>query len=115
MATGTPVSVPLVILVGVMLRPVLALAAIAVDNCFSLVSFRAPFFCGGGRRRSRESCRAEDQVIIFCPTKQFCHNCALKVTDRLPRRRRPASVFGGRNRSLALVCCVLMSVSCRSG
>lgn len=32
-------------------------------------------------RRSRESCRAEDQVIIFCPTKQFCHNCALKVTD----------------------------------
>lgn len=28
----------------------------------------------------RESCREGDQVIIFCPTKQFCHNCALKVT-----------------------------------
>lgn len=28
----------------------------------------------------RESCREGNQVIIFCPTKQFCHNCALKVT-----------------------------------
>lgn len=27
----------------------------------------------------RESCREGNQVIIFCPTKQFCHNCALKV------------------------------------
>ncbi|CAM9111170.1 unnamed protein product [Pylaiella littoralis] len=36
----------------------------------------------------RESCRERDQVIVFCPTKQFCHNCALKVAKNL---KLPAS------------------------
>ncbi|CAM9666820.1 unnamed protein product [Scytosiphon promiscuus] len=42
---------------------------------------------------SRESCRAGDQVIVFCPTKQFCHNCALKVAKNLkvPAQKSAAS------------------------
>ncbi|CAM9188877.1 unnamed protein product, partial [Choristocarpus tenellus] len=34
-------------------------------------------------RREDEGCLANDQVIIFCSSKRFCHNCALKVHENL--------------------------------